>query len=195
MTTKTYYNSEAESFFENTFYVDMEPLYRAFLRYLPAEGIILDVGCGSGRDALYFSQKGYQVEAFDYSEALVKLAREKTKLDIQVGSFYEITAKNQYAGIWACASLLHCERDRLPEVLQSLIDALQNGGVCYLSFKYGSEDRKKEGRHFTDLNEEQMAQLLKPHKNILLLQQWITSDNRPDRDDEWLNIIFQKRGD
>lgn len=195
--TKTleYYNKNAELFSENTFDVDMSTLYQQFLDYLSPNGSILDIGCGSGRDALFFHQQGYKVTAFDFAPELVQLARQNTGLDIQEASFYDIDDIEKYTGIWACASLLHCERSRLPEVLTKIINALKPDGICYLSFKYGSEDREKEGRHFTDLNEVQMAELLIPHKNILLLQQWITTDNRPDRDDKWLNIIFQKRGD
>lgn len=57
-----------------TLHVDMESLYQAFLRYLPHDAFILDLSCGSGRDALAFRQKSYRVEAIDYSRELVVLA-------------------------------------------------------------------------------------------------------------------------
>jgi dsDNA-binding SOS-regulon protein len=47
-------------------------------------------------------------------------------------------------------------------------------------------DREKEGRSFTDLNEQQAYDLLKQIDQALLLQQWITVDKRPDRTEEWL---------
>lgn len=193
--TLEYYNKNAELFSENTFDVDMSELYQQFLYYLPPDGSILDIGCGSGRDALFFHQQGYEVTAFDFSPELVQLARQNTGLDIQEASFYDIDDIEKYTGIWACASLLHCERSRLPEVLAKIINALKPAGICYLSFKYGSEDREKEGRHFTDLNEIQADQLLKQFSNIYLLQQWVTADQRPDRQEYWLNIIFKKDPD
>ena len=52
----------------------MESLYRPFLAELPGGTRILDVGCGSGRDTLAFKNKGYHVDAIDYSEELVKKA-------------------------------------------------------------------------------------------------------------------------
>jgi 2-polyprenyl-3-methyl-5-hydroxy-6-metoxy-1,4-benzoquinol methylase len=64
---------------------------------------------------LAFKKKGYQVEAIDYSAELVKKARELT-IEVRQQSFYELN-EAKYDGIWACASLLHCERDRLTEVL------------------------------------------------------------------------------
>ena len=64
--------------------------------------------------------------------------------------------------------------------------------MCYMSFKYGNTDREKEGRSFTDLNEQQAYDLLKQIDQALLLQQWITVDKRPDRTEEWLNILIRK---
>ena len=190
--TSNYYNQHAQLFFENTYQVEMESLYAPFLRYLPEQASILDLGCGSGRDILAFKKKGYQVEAIDYSAELVKKARELTNIEVRQQSFYDLAENNKYDGIWACASLLHCERDRLTEVLGLIFKALKPNGVCYMSFKYGNTDREKEGRSFTDLNEQQVHDLLKQIDQALLLQQWITVDKRPDRTKEWLNILIRK---
>ncbi len=190
--TSNYYNQHAQAFFENTYQVEMESLYAPFLRYLPEQASILDLGCGSGRDILAFKKKGYQVEAIDYSAELVKKARELTNIEVRQQSFYDLAENNKYDGIWACASLLHCERDRLTEVLGLIFKALKLNGVCYMSFKYGNTDREIEGRSFTDLNEQQVHDLLKQIDQALLLQQWITVDKRPDRTEEWLNILIRK---
>lgn len=190
--TSNYYNQHAQAFFENTYQVEMESLYAPFLRYLPEQASILDLGCGSGRDILAFKKKGYQVEAIDYSAELVKKARELTNIEVRQQSFYDLAENNKYDGIWACASLLHCERYRLTEVLGLIVKALKPNGVCYMSFKYGDTDREKEGRSFTDLNEQQAYDLLKQIDQALLLQQWITVDKRPDSTEEWLNILIRK---
>ncbi len=190
--TSNYYNQHAQAFFENTYQVEMESLYAPFLRYLPEQASILDLGCGSGRDILAFKKKGYQVEAIDYSAELVKKARELTNIEVRQQSFYDLAENNKYDGIWACASLLHCERDRLTEVLGLIFKALKLNGVCYMSFKYGNTDREIEGRSFTDLNEQQAHDLLKQIDQALLLQQWITVDKRPERTEEWMNILIRK---
>lgn len=190
--TSNYYNQHAQAFFENTYQVEMESLYAPFLRYLPEQALILDLGCGLGRDTLAFKKKGYQVEAIDYSAELVKKARELTNIEVRQQSFYDLAENNKYDGIWACASLLHCERDRLTEVLGLIFKALKLNGVCYMSFKYGNTDREIEGRSFTDLNEQQAHDLLKQIDQALLLQQWITVDKRPERTEEWMNILIRK---
>lgn len=190
--TLEYYNQNAEAFSENTFLVEMTSLYQEFLDYLPPKGTILDIGCGSGRDALFFHNQGYDVTAFDLSPQLVQLATKNTGLPIKEASFYDLDEQKKYTGIWACASLLHCERERLPEVISRIIQALKPAGICYLSFKYGTENRIEHGRSFTDLNEAEANELLKQFPNIYLLQQWVSADLRQDKNTRWLNIIFKK---
>ncbi|MDM1762110.1 class I SAM-dependent methyltransferase [Acinetobacter sp. 251-1] len=193
MTTLDYYNKNAELFCTQTINVDMESLYQPFLRYLPEHAKILDLGCGSGRDSLAFKNKGYQVEATDYSEKLVAQAKKLTGIQVRLESFYELNDWEKYEGIWACASLLHCERGRLTEVIGRILNALKPDGICYMSFKYGETERIKDGRSFTDLDEQQAQALLDQLDGIESLEQWITVDKRPDRDEEWLNVLWKKK--
>ena len=192
MKTIDYYNKHAEEFTASTFEVDMESLYQPFLAELPEGARILDVGCGSGRDTLAFKNKGYQVDAIDYSEELVKKATRLTGIPIKLKSFYEVDDYEAYDGIWACASLLHCERSRLAEVLEKMVQALKPNGVIYMSFKYGDSDRDQDGRQFTDLDENQAEALLEQFDNVQHIQQWVTLDQRPDRQEKWLNLLWKK---
>lgn len=187
-----YYNENAQEFFNSTYKVNMAALYVPFLERIPKHGHILDLGCGSGRDSLAFKQLDYTVTAMDVSAELVKKASQLTGLEVQQRSFYDLNEIDQYHGIWACASLLHCERYRLDDVLSKLTDALKSHGVMYLSFKYGDSDREKDGRKFTDLNEDQLSVLLNHHTKLQLVKHWITVDQRPDREELWLNVLIQK---
>ena len=192
MKTIDYYNQYADEFAQATLNVDMETLYQPFLAELPESARILDLGCGSGRDTLAFKNKGYQIDAIDYSTALVERATQLTGIAVQQQSFYEIEVQDIYDGVWACASLLHCDRNRLPDVLKRIHSALRCGGICYMSFKYGTTDREKDGRAFTDLNEEQAQELLDQLNGVRVLKQWITVDQRPDRQEKWLNLLWKK---
>ena len=66
--TIAYYNDNAEGFFLETAGVDMSDLHRRFLMAIPAGGLILDAGCGSGRDSKAFLAQKYRVRAFDASQ-------------------------------------------------------------------------------------------------------------------------------
>lgn len=192
MKTIDYYNQHADKFVASTFYLDMEEIYQPFIRYLPDGGNILDLGCGSGRDSLAFKKLGYLVEAIDYSDELVAKARELTGINVRKQSFYELDEQDKYDGLWACASLLHCDREYLYDVMLRILKALKVSGVLYMSFKYGDSDREKNGRVFTDLNEQQAQNLLNQLEGLHSLKQWITVDQRPDREEKWLNLLWKK---
>ena len=165
-------------------------MYARFLPLLPAGGHILDVGCGSGRDARAFLAQGYTVTAFDASPALAQQATAYCGIPVQVLRVQEVPWVACFDGIWACASLLHVPLRELPEVLGRLTVALKPGGILYLSFKHGHGERQQEGRHFTDLDEAGLLTLLDATPGLLLRELWITADQRPERHaEQWLNAL------
>lgn len=188
--TKEYYNKNAKAFIEDTINADMREQYSFFEKYVPKKGRILDIGFGSGRDSLYFSQK-YEVISIDNSEVLVDEASKILRNQVILMDVKDMEFNNEFDGIWACASLLHIPFNDLPDVLNKCFKALKEDGVMYLSFKYGTFEGHRNGRYFTDINEERLNLLLSktPFK---LIETKITDDVRPDRYEKWLNIIVSK---
>ena len=191
--TLEYYQSNAETFIENTVNVDVSDLYRPFLENMPSTGKILDAGCGSGRDTKFFLEKGYSVVAFDNSPNMVRHAAELTGQEVLLLSFEEIEFKEMFDGIWACASVLHVPEKNISTVLSKFTDALKDSGIIYTSFKYGGNEGIRNGRFFADYTEERFNQLLAAIPQLELIQYWKTSDLRPGRSDEkWLNILLKR---
>lgn len=191
--TIEYYNQNAQSFVDSTLYVDMQALYKPFVSLLPQDALILDAGCGSGRDSKAFLDMGFQVEAMDASKEMVKHATSYTGLKVQNKTFQDIHEQEKYDAIWTCASLLHVQQSELTTVISKLCDALKSNGIWYLSFKYGNTERVKDGRTFTDMNERAIETLLSHQPDLKLVDMWITQDARPERDERWLNLIIKKR--
>lgn len=191
--TIQYYNENADSFFAGTVDVDMSELHKRFTSYLPVGAMILDGGCGSGRDSLAFLQQGFTVEAFDASEAMVAKASALTALEVQLKRFDQLDEIERYDGVWTCASLLHVPKAELLESMKALAHSLKQGGVWYLSFKYGDSERIKDGRKFTDLNEQGLVSMVSELSGLEICETWVTIDKRPDRDEQWLNAIICKR--
>lgn len=188
-----YYNTNANSFINNTVTVDFAATQMRFKYRLKNGASILDFGCGSGRDTKYFLEQGYQVTATDGSIELCKAATQYTGIPVRHMLFQELGEIDTYDGIWACSSILHLPLPELEDVLHRMAVALKKGGIIYTSFKYGTYQGERNGRYFTDMTEETFSNLLQNIKELKIEDQWITSDVRLGRGDEkWLNIILRK---
>ena len=190
--TIAYYDEHALLYETDTLSLDMRHLYATFLDSLPAGGRILDLGCGPGRDAKAFTDLGFDVTGIDGSAAMVELARRNAACPIHQMTFDEIPWRDEFHGIWACASLLHVSVERMPETLQRLRYALRVDGILYMSFKAGEGTTYRCGRAFTNLTESQLSRIVDTTTDLHLEKLWLTSDARPDRQDEqWLNAILR----
>ena len=159
------------------------------------DGDILDFGCGSGRDSKYFISKGYKVKAIDGSKEMCKLASKLINQEVQCMKFDELDDINIYDGIWACSSILHVEKDKLPNILSKMIKSLKDNGVIYTSFKIGTGYEIKEDKYYNYLTKEEMIQLLnKLDDNVKLIDYFETlpSTKRNAKNTIWGNFIIKK---
>ncbi len=186
-----YYSEHSKEYIENTKNADMNILYDFFEKYLPKDSKkIMDLGFGSGRDSLYFLSKGFDVlsidptpEFYDYGKSI--------GLNVECRKAEEVNYINEFDGIWACASLLHVDSNNLKAVFKRCYKALTKNGVMYCSFKYGTFEGIRNGRHFVDVNEDRIKDLIKG-TGFKISETMITYDVRPDRNDKWLNVILKK---
>ncbi|OAV02082.1 MULTISPECIES: class I SAM-dependent methyltransferase [Moraxella] len=196
-TTLSFYENHALQFYHDTINVDMTDIYQPFLHNLPKDALhILDVGCGSGRDSRYFGDLGYYVTAIDGSQNLIDLAKNANTphidwLCLNFDEIYQQAWQGKFSGIWACASLLHIPFDHLVNLINTLLNLLIENGIIYLSFKYGDQDRLKDGRYFCDMNDKRWSDI-NNHLNAQTIKTWITRDNRKDRSEQWFNAILKK---
>jgi SAM-dependent methyltransferase len=142
-----------------------------FVRVVPPGSRVLEVGSGSGRDALALEQAGLSVRRTDITPAFVDLLRARgqvaDRLDPLVDDLADpATPEAAYDGVWADASLLHVDREDLPTVLARLARATRPGGGLFVSVKEGDgEDWSIHGnvtapRFFTFWREEPLRSAL-----------------------------------
>ena len=196
MKTKTieYYNENVDKFVNDTQDVVFCATQDLFLSYLNEGDSILDFGCGSGRDTKYFLSKGYKVDATDGSEEICKVASDYTGINVKCLLFNELDEIDKYDGIWACASILHLDRDDLIDVFHRIARALKDNGILYTSFKYSEFEGMRNGRYFTDFTLESFNEFQTNIPEFIIEKKWITSDVRAGREDEkWLNLIMRKK--
>ena len=193
--TLDYYNKNAKEYCEQTLVGNLQENYDKFLKEVPANSYILDFGCGSGRDSKYFINNGYKVKAIDGSIEMCKLASEYINQDVQCMKFDELDDTDTYDGIWACSSILHVEKEELPNILNKMINALKPSGVIYASFKIGTGYEIKEGKYYNFTTKEEMENILsKLNSNVKIIDYFETlpSTKRKATNTIWGNFIIKK---
>jgi SAM-dependent methyltransferase len=189
--TILWYDQRASAFDAQTADVDMGSLYQRFLPHVRRGGHILDAGCGVGRDARAFVERGFAVTAMDASAEMVRLTAVRLGgrgIVVQRG-FDDISWSKEFDGIWACASLLHVPPGNFEDVAQRLARALMPGCPWYMSFKFGQGERRVDGRLFVDHTEASLRSALTPVP-VTVAEAWVTSDVRAGRENEkWINAI------
>lgn len=127
----------------------MESIQR-FVEMLPPKAKIIDMGCGSGRDAKIFTEKGISVLGIDFCQNLIDIAKAHAPLaEFQVMDMESaIFVPESFDGVWASCSLLHISKTVLPSVLKNTYSMLKQGGTFYLNLKKGDgEILEKDSRY------------------------------------------------
>jgi SAM-dependent methyltransferase len=192
--TQGFYQTHSNDYFKSTVSANVDTLYGPFLNQLPPKATILDAGCGSGRDTKAFLKRGYYVSAIDASSRMAELATAYTGQQCSVLSFQEMTFRNQFDGIWACASLLHVPKREMEDVIRRFIDALKPGGVLYVSLKEGEGERiAEDGRLFNYYTAESFRKVLAAFPTVREVASWTTEEIRSSQHrGPWLNVLLKK---
>jgi ubiquinone/menaquinone biosynthesis C-methylase UbiE len=168
-----------------------------FVKYLSERGKILDLACGTGRDAKLFSELGFSVVGIDISTKMIekaKLFAPKAQfhiMDLQQLPFYA----NNFDGIFFNAGILHIEREHLYALLKKLHDILVIGGPLFLSYKEGTGEGVELDpsfnveKYFVYYTAQEMESALKNVGFEILLSDKKQSSTMPH---PWISILARK---
>ena len=188
-----YYDQYSEQYFSSTINVDMKDLQDYFLSFLPPNGEILDIGCGSGRDSKYFMSKGFKVLPLEPAENLAKLAATYFDIPVSIQKIEDIAYQKRFIGAWACASLLHLPYEQMNLALAKIYDALLPEGFLFISLKHGVKEEIRKGRFFCDYTQDKFEALNYNKIGFKLIEYTSSVDKREGRENEsWLNVLLRK---
>ncbi len=191
--TSEYYRVNASNYCEETIGINLIDIYPRFIEHLPEKGHILDLGCGSGRDSRFFLNAGYVVTAMDASNEIATHAEKFIGQPVLVSSFQELLFFNQFDGVWACASLLHCPRAQIVDVLDRISQSLKPNGVVYMSFKWGYDEAVDDkGRYFNNYTLESLHELIDQMANLEIIDEWVESKQLREIEQKWINFLVRR---
>lgn len=114
-----------------------------FLEKLPKDGKILDVGCGPGQFTKYMMDKGFQVEAVDYSNEMLTIAKQR----VPAGSFRQMDMREldfeneSFDGLLVAYSLIHIPTEDIPKTMRGFHRILKSQGYMEIIAQKGEADR------------------------------------------------------
>ena len=189
--TLAFYRDNAREYVRETVDVDgIAPMRRRFVELLAANSLILDLGCGSGRDSKFFLELGHQVVAIDPVKEIAACAAQYLQQPVFIKKAEEIDEQNIYDGIWACASLLHIPKSRIAEALSRIAHALKPWGSWYMSFKQGErEEQDQRQRFFNNYSLAAMRNLLDGLPQLQIIDLSESRSTLRGEQQTWINVL------
>ena len=185
------YNKIAEAYAERWKHISLRHEIERFLSYLRPESLILDLGCGVGRDMLEFAHQAYPAIGVDRSAGMLKVAASAgAKMLVQADMRHLPFARHSFRGVWASASLLHLPKSELLSTLKSLNVVLEHGHL-YLSVKKGNAEtwnRDNGQARFFSYYHPAEIELALERADFHVLDIRLTPDSK-GRDHTWINAI------
>ncbi len=109
-------------------------------KYLENDAVVLDLGCGGGRNAHYIAQKGYEVYGVDIAEEAVEFCRRRFALHNLTGIFKRGTfdhipfPDNHFTGVICIAALDHVTLLTAQTAIMEIGRVLAPQGAILLTF-------------------------------------------------------------
>ncbi len=146
------YNAIAEAYANSYSKIDYcKPYIDEFVKGLGGK-LILDVGCGAGKFTNYFCELGFKAVGIDFSNGLLKIARNKyPNIEFINSDICEYETTDLYDGIFTKDVLFHLPDEDIVKTLKMFKEVLKpNGKLCIIM-----DMPKKSGEQIfvEDLNE------------------------------------------
>ena len=189
-----YYQQNFRKYHEKTFFVDPSSFLTPVAEKLKHGATILDIGCGSGRDLLWFKNRGFNVIGFERSHGLASLARKNAGCEVLEGDFetYDFSQLSVDA-IVLVGALVHLPHSKAPAVLNSISRALKDDGNILLSLKKGAGNTTdSHGRVFYLWNDGELRDLFKD-QGLDVIDSFQQS-SMIGTDDVWIEYVLEKAG-
>ncbi|NRQ33345.1 methyltransferase domain-containing protein [Nonomuraea sp. NN258] len=110
---------------------------RRFAETLAAGARLADLGCGPGRDLVWFREQGFRPVGVDRSAEMVKLAVAAGATAVRGDQRRPPLAQGAFDALWSSAALLHVPDAETGDTLRRWWELLRPGGALKLSTSVG----------------------------------------------------------
>ncbi|WP_417332760.1 class I SAM-dependent methyltransferase [Halarcobacter sp.] len=198
--TINYYEENAGILAEHYELANVINVQNLLLKTFDINSKLLEIGCGSGRDALFMIENNYNVIAIDGSKNMIEEAK-KIHPELRERLFHRILPNglefdNKFDGIYSISTLMHLSKDNLKKTLSKIYTLLNQNGKLLMSISLFRDDIDKEGidnkgRFFLLLSFEEWIKICE-EVGFRIVETKINKDGLNRIGIEWLTLVVEK---
>ncbi len=199
--TLSYYENNAKELSKRYESARMDNIHALLISTFPAKSLLLEIGCGSGRDASFMYQGGYDILAIDGSVKMIaeaKLCHPELTDRLQAVMIPDklYFEPSSFEGIYSIATLMHLEEDAIDRAISKIATILKFGGKFFFSVSIQRDDvnaqgKDAKGRHFTTLSADEWIAYCEKY-GLYLEHTEITADGLERDGIVWLTCVMKK---
>ena len=101
---------------------------------------LIDIGCGEGRNSVFFAQNGFNVTSVDISENGIEKAKSFAKLQgVKINAFtanmFDFRLENKFDVIFCIGTLNYIPENLRKEIIDNYIQSLNPNGIVVFNAK------------------------------------------------------------
>jgi 2-polyprenyl-3-methyl-5-hydroxy-6-metoxy-1,4-benzoquinol methylase len=126
--------------------------FASFLKLKHVSGSLLDIGCGNGKNTIYFQAQGFDTLGIDFAQSAIEICKKKakeqeSKAKFRASSALKFSSGKKYEVVLDCGCLHHIRRSLWKEYKETILNNLQVGGYFYIHGISDGEENKKLATH------------------------------------------------
>lgn len=167
----------------------LQPFVDSFLNVLEGR-VVLDLGCGPGRDLSYFKEKGLDAVGVDVAEGMVEICKNKG-LSVLHTDFFSLPFNlESFDGIWAYTSLTLLPKEEFIQIVENIAGLLKSKtGVFAVGMIEGDFEGWKVDQKYPD-TKRYVLRLQSRELEEILLKYFDTVELQRIKDPENMNRYY-----
>ena len=155
--TLSYYENNAKHLSQRYESANVDNIHSLLLKTFPPKSYLLEIGCGSGRDAGFMHRKGYDVLAVDGSREMIAEAK---KCHPELADRLEVMKipdalhfdPSSFDGVYCIATLMHLDKSAIDQTIEKVATILKVGSKFLFQHKKPCPQGKVRVHRFHRLN-------------------------------------------